>query len=165
MLKPSEANGEEGKSRMRLYDKLVQRKRNGQVLDMKQVTYETLYQLWWKEECTDDMIADLYAVTKKKITNLRHKWEVKVPETIVKEFQEKFTGTVPTASDPIRSKGISPDGAALLRKIHNLNDLELESLRLELSRRYTIFSEVKQEVEFLAAVEQAVRSFGVASVH
>ena len=165
MLKPSEANGEEGKSRMRLYDKLVQRKRNGQVLDMKQVTYETLYQLWWKEECTDDMIADLYAVTKKKITNLRHKWEVKVPETIVKEFQEKFTGTIPTASDPIRPKGISPDGAALLRKIHNLNDLELESLRLELSRRYTIFSEVKQEVEFLAAVEQAVRSFGVASAH
>jgi len=159
-----DADGEEGKSRMRLYDKLVQRKRSGQVLDMKQVTYETLYQLWWKEECTDDMIGQLYGVTKKKVTNLRHKWGVKVPETIVNEFQEKFTGIIPITPEHIEAKVISADGAELLRKIHNLNDLELESVRLELSRRYTIFSEVKQEVDFLAAVKEAVRNFGAKNV-
>jgi hypothetical protein len=150
---------EGGNLRVTLYDKLAQRKQHGEKLNMKQITYEVLYQLWWKDECTDEMIADLYDVSKKKVTNLRHKWEVKMPETIIREFQEKFNGTIPDEEEDSQSDVVSADAAAIIRKIHNLNDVELESLRVELARRFPAFSEVKQEVEFLASVERAVRQF------
>lgn len=144
---------------MRLYDKLNQRKQQGETLDMKHITYETLYQLWWKEECTDGIIAELYGVSKKKVTNLRHKWGVKTPETIINEFQERFTGEIPGLDGDVESNAASADVILLLRKINDLNDIELETLRIELARRFSAFSEVKQEVDFLRAVESAVRNF------
>lgn len=144
---------------MGLYDRLIQRKKNGEKLDMKQLTNSMLYQLWWTDECTDEAIADLYDVPKKKVTNLRHKWEVKMPEAIIREFQEKFKGTIPVEEEHSRRKATSADGAVLIRKIHSLSDIELESLRVELARQFPAFSEVTQEVEFLALVERAVRQF------
>lgn len=146
---------------MRLYDKLNQRKQNGEKLDMQQLSNEGLYQLWWTEECTDVMIADLYDVEKKRVTNLRHKRGVKMPEAILNEFEERFTGEVPRLEDEPQSMSVPADAAVLLRKINDLNDIELESLRMELARRYTAFSDVKQEVDFLRAVESAVRHFNV----
>ena len=74
---------------MGLYGLLQGKKRKGEKLDIKQISYETLYKLWWKEECTDGMIAELYDVQKKKVMNLRHKWGVKLPDTILNEFRTK----------------------------------------------------------------------------
>ena len=145
---------------MRLYDKLRQRKRRDEQLDMQTMTRETLYQLWWQEECTDSMIAGLYDVPRKKVTNLRHKWGVKTPETILDEFEQQFAGVIPDQETAVPSKPRSQDADWLLRKIGDLNDLELESLRLELARRYPVFAEARQEVDFLALVERAVRQFG-----
>lgn len=142
-----------------LYDRLKERKRSGEKLDMKTVNPETLYTLWWREECTDAAIADLYGVDRKKVTNLRHKWGVKAPDTIVNEFAERFEGEISKPGEDEQAKPVSRAASALIRKIHDLNDLELESLRLELGRRYTLFADVKQEVEFLAAVEKVIQQF------
>jgi hypothetical protein len=51
------------------------------------------------------------------------------------------------------------DKELLLRKINDLNDIELETLWIELARRYERFAAVKQETEFFAALERAVREF------
>lgn len=145
---------------MGLYRRLTERKNRGEKLDIKQIAYETLYQLWWKEECSDGSIAKLYDVDKKKVRNLRHKWGVKLPETIINEFVEQFDGRIPTLDEDKELKTVSRESATLLRKINDLNDGELEALRLELIQRFPVFSEIKQEVDFLSAVERSVRQFG-----
>jgi hypothetical protein len=144
---------------MGLYGKLNQRKHKGEHLDIKQITYETLYQLWWKEECSDGVIAELYDVQKKKVTNLRHKWGVKLPDTILNEFRERFDGRIPSIEEDKALKTVSREKAGLLQKICDFNDGELEAFRLELNRLYPAFSEMKQEVDFLSAVERSVRNF------
>lgn len=143
---------------MRLYDKLIVRTKNREPLDMRSMTYEELYQLWWKERCTDSMIAALYNVRKTKVTNLRNKWGIKVPETIVKEFDERFPEQIPPFESDLK-RSVSEEAIALIQRINDLNDLELESLRLELSRHYQLFSQVTQEVDFLMAVEKVIQQF------
>ncbi|WAH36955.1 hypothetical protein [Alicyclobacillus dauci] len=143
---------------MRLYDKLSQGKRYGEKLDIKNVTYETLHRLWWKEQISDEAIAKLYDVPKKKVTNMRHKWGIKSPETIIKEFEERFTGMIHQAGDD-ESASASPETNFLIQRIEDLNDIELESLHVELARRFPIFAEATNEVEFLELVRRAVREF------
>ncbi|WP_436664000.1 hypothetical protein ACOALA_20205 [Alicyclobacillus acidoterrestris] len=142
---------------MRLFDTLSQRKQRGETLDMSAVTYDMLHQLWWIEEIPDVMIADLFGVPKKKVTNLRHKWGIKTPDVIVREFEEKFTGDIPDQTESGEAPDVSAEAAALIRKINHLNDIELEALRVELAHRFPVFSEVQQEVAFLATIERAVQ--------
>jgi len=144
---------------MRLYDKLVQSKRNGDIIDSKELTIDVLYHLWWREDCTDGMIANLFDVTKKKVTNLRHKWEVKMPEAIVKEFEERFSGEILPQEDMGKQRMMPRDLAVIVRKVEELNDIELGILRVELAQRFTVFAEVKTEVAFFEAVERAVSQF------
>jgi hypothetical protein len=144
---------------MGLYGQLQGRKHKGEKLDIKRITYETLYKLWWKEECTDGMIAELYDVQKKKVTNLRHKWGVKLPDTILNEFRDRFEGKIPSVEEDKARRAVSREKVVLLQKIHDLNDGELEALSLELARLYPAFAEIKQEADFFAEIERAVRNF------
>ncbi len=143
---------------MGMYELLNKRKEHGEKLEMKLVTYEVLYQLWWVEECPDKMIADLYDVATKKITNLRHTWGIKMTDAIVSEFKAKFTGEIPPAKRNHRTS-VSGHVGALIRKVEHLNDIELESLHLELARHFKAFAEVKQEVEFVDALKRVIYSF------
>lgn len=145
---------------MNAYDKLVQQKRHGEKLDIKLLTYEVLHQLWWEEDCSDGAIAKLFDVTKKKITNLRFKWGMKVPETIVNAFETRFDGCIPTIQEDEKGNSVPKEVAGLLRKLSGLNDIELESLRVALARRFPAFAEVKQETDFIQSVERVVRQFG-----
>ncbi|MFB5190935.1 hypothetical protein [Alicyclobacillus fastidiosus] len=126
---------------------------------MANLTQEMLHQLWWREDVSDVAIADLYGVPKKKVTNLRHKWGIKTPDTIVQEFEEKFAGDLSSAEAATELPAVSKEGAMLIRKIYDLNDIELESLRVELAQRFALFGDVRKEVDFLALVERAVRQF------
>lgn len=125
---------------------------------MKHITYDTLYRLWWSEGCTDGDIAQLYEVPKKKVTNLRHTWGVKVPETILKEFEEHCPQDSALRVHSEVSEGVllSRTGRRFLQRIEELNDLELESVRLELARRYEVFVEAKQEVEFFEVLQKVI---------
>ncbi|KPV43809.1 hypothetical protein [Alicyclobacillus ferrooxydans] len=145
---------------MNAYDKLVQQKRHGEKLDIKQLTYEILHHLWWDEDCSDGDIAKLFGVTKKKITNLRFKWGMKVPETIVSEFETRSDGCIPAVEENEKVSVLSKEATVLLRKLNGLNDVELESLRLALARRFPAFVEVKQETDFIQSVERVIRKFG-----
>ena len=145
---------------MNAYDKLVQQKRHGEKLDIKQLTYEVLHHLWWEVDCSDKDIAKLFDVTKKKITNLRFKWGMKVPETIVNEFEKRFDGCIPTIEENEKVSTLPKEATVLLRKLNGLNDIELESLRVALARRFPAFAEVKQETDFIQSVERVIRQFG-----
>lgn len=142
------------------YDKLVQHKRHAGKLDIKQLTYEVLHQLWWEEDCSDGTIAELFDVTKKKITNLRNKWGMKVPETIVNELATRCDGHIPTIEEDKKVSVLSTEATVLLRKLNGLNDIELESLRVALARRFSAFADVKQETDFIESVERVVRQLG-----
>lgn len=144
---------------MGLYDTLKKRKQQGERLDMRNITRETLYRLWWGEERTDGDIADLYDVPRKKVTNLRHTWGVKAPETIVEEFVERFPDSIEMADEAEPPKRLSRTASSLWRKIQELNDTDLETLRLELGRRYDVFAHSATEVEFLSLVERIVSRF------
>lgn len=146
---------------MNAYGRLLRRKQQGEKLDIKQLlTYEMLHQLWWEEDCSDGAIAELFDVAKKKITNLRFKWEMKVPETIVHELETRFDGSIPTIEQDSKVNVLSKDATILLRKLNGLNDIELESLRVALARRFPVFADVKQEVDFIQSIERVVRHFG-----
>jgi hypothetical protein len=145
---------------MKLYDNLVEQKRQGERLDIKQLTHEVLYQLWWEEDCSDGDIAKLFDVTKKKITNLRFKWGMKVPETIVNEFERRWDGRTPMPEENDRVSALTKEATVLLRKLNGLNDIELESLRVAFARRFPAFARVKQETDFIQSVERVARQFG-----
>lgn len=145
---------------MSTYDRLVRQKRHGEQPDIKQLSYDLLYQLWWEDDCSDGEIANAFDVTKKKITNLRFKWGLKVPETIVAKIEQQSDGSIPTLEEDQRVSAVSKEAALLLRKLNGLNDIELESVRLALARRFAAFAEIKQESEFLDAVERVIRQFG-----
>lgn len=141
---------------VKLSDQLLQQKRKQQV---PAISKEALYQLWWSEECTDEKIANLYDVSKKKITNLRHKWGIKLPEVIVAELESKFAGELLYEDDSPTTDVLSRDAAHLLNRIKGLNDIELETLRTELASRFSAFSDLRQEVEFFQTLELALRQF------
>ncbi len=145
--------------KMNVYDKLAQQKRHEEKLDIKQLTYEVLHQLWWEEDCSDGTIAELFDVTKKKITNLRFKWGMKVPETIVNEFEKRCDGCIPTIEEDEKVSALPKEATVLMRKLNGLNDIELESLRVALARRFPAFAEVKKESDFIQSVERVVRQF------
>ena len=147
---------------MGLYEKLKQRKAGGEQLNMKQVTYEVLQRLWWQEECTDSEIAALYDVPRKKVTNLRDKWGIKPVNIMVRAFEQRFPEDIPLSEQTAPVREETQEAVFLLRKVNELNDLELESLRLELSRRYAVFAEAKRETDFLTAVEKVIREFWAA---
>ncbi len=48
---------------MDLYRKLINLKKQGEILDWDKISYDELYQLWGPESVSDRMIADLYDIS------------------------------------------------------------------------------------------------------
>lgn len=151
---------------MPLYESLVERKRRGEILDIKDVTAQTLLRLWWNEECSDATIADLYGVKQSKVYNLRKKWDIKFPEVIVNEFLMHVSAdvsTLPNSCDHGIEVG-ARKGEALIQRLRRLNDLELDLLRVELEERFPELAHLKTESAFLDAVETTIRLYWNAGV-
>lgn len=60
-----------------LYDELNEQKENGETLNLSDITFETMRQLWWTEAIPDSMLADLFNIEKNEFTKYRHKLKVK----------------------------------------------------------------------------------------
>lgn len=72
-----------------LYQELVERKNKGEKLEWNNITKEELEELF--EEHTDNMIADLYDVSKSQVKSKREKWDIKlINYTLKKFFSEDF---------------------------------------------------------------------------
>lgn len=67
-----------------LYEKLVEKKNNGEKLDWNNITKDELEELF--EKSTDNMIADLYGVTKSQVISKRRKWNIKLINYSIKNF-------------------------------------------------------------------------------
>lgn len=67
-----------------LYKKLVERKNKGEKLLWDEITREELEELF--ENNTDNMIAELYGVTKSQVKNKREKWDIKLINYTLKKF-------------------------------------------------------------------------------
>lgn len=72
-----------------LYEKLVERKNNGEKLAWSDITREELEELF--EKHTDSMIADLYDVSKSQVKNKREKWDIKLINYTLKSFFSEET--------------------------------------------------------------------------
>ncbi|MCO1600028.1 hypothetical protein [Desulfosporosinus nitroreducens] len=59
------------------YDMLLARKERGEKLNLQDLNFDNLRQLWWFEICYDDKIAELFDVTIKEAKNYRYKLNVK----------------------------------------------------------------------------------------
>lgn len=70
-----------------LYNKLVERKKSGEKLNWNDITKEELNQLW-EEYAIDNMIADLYDVTKSQVAYKRRKWGISIKNSAKKEIQD-----------------------------------------------------------------------------
>ena len=72
-----------------LYQKLVERKKKGEKLEWNNISKEELEELF--EKHTDNMIADLYDVSKSQVKSKREKWNIKlINYTLKKFFSEDF---------------------------------------------------------------------------
>ena len=72
-----------------LYQELVERKNKGEKLEWNNITKEELEELF--EEHTDNMIADLYDVSKSQVKSKRDKWDIKmINYTFEKFLSEDF---------------------------------------------------------------------------
>ena len=74
-----------------LYEELKSRKDNGEVLDISMLNEEMLRELWWDENTPDSIIADLFDVDKKVITDKRYKWGLKQQECQARHFATILT--------------------------------------------------------------------------
>jgi hypothetical protein len=60
-----------------LYEQLKSRKKDGEQLDFKAITYEELNKLWNTERKSDAMIGELYNVTKVAVRKKRGRMDMK----------------------------------------------------------------------------------------
>lgn len=67
-----------------LYQELVERKNKGEKLEWNDITKEELEELF--EKNSDNMIADLYGVSKSQVKYKREKWDIKSINYIFKKF-------------------------------------------------------------------------------
>ncbi|MCI8363324.1 MAG: hypothetical protein HFJ41_09610, partial [Clostridia bacterium] len=67
-----------------LYQELMERKNNGEKLEWHDITKEELEELF--EKNTDNMIADLYDVSKSQVKSKREKWDIKMINYTFKKF-------------------------------------------------------------------------------
>ena len=67
-----------------LYQKLIERKNNGEKLEWSTITKEELEELF--EKNTDRMIANLYGVSQSQVKNKRKKWNIKMINYTIKNF-------------------------------------------------------------------------------
>ncbi|MCI8396628.1 MAG: hypothetical protein HFJ52_02910 [Clostridia bacterium] len=70
-----------------LYQELVERKNKGEKLEWNDITKGELEELF--EKNTDNMIADLYNVSKSQVKNKREKWDIKQINYIWKRFLDE----------------------------------------------------------------------------
>ncbi len=95
----------------KLYDDLKARKDSGEVLDISMLNKEMLKELWWDENAPDSIIADLFDVDKKVITDKRYKWGLKKQEcqarhfaTILTEYGDVLRDTFAEKDKPIEKE-------------------------------------------------------------
>lgn len=67
-----------------LYEKLVERKNKGECLEWDKITREELDELF--EKRSDSVIAELYGVSKSKVTAKRNKWDIKLRNYVIRDF-------------------------------------------------------------------------------
>ncbi len=67
-----------------LYEELVERKNKGEKLVWNDITKEELEELF--EKRSDNMIAELYGVTKSQVITKRRKWDIKLINYTIKNF-------------------------------------------------------------------------------
>lgn len=70
-----------------LYKQLVERKNKGEKLVWNDITREELEELF--EKRSDNMIAELYGVTKSQVRTKREKWDIKQINYILKKFLDE----------------------------------------------------------------------------
>lgn len=61
----------------KMYERLKNRKDNGEVLSLSILDNILLQQLWWEESVPDQYIAELFNTTKENIKKLRYKYNIK----------------------------------------------------------------------------------------
>jgi hypothetical protein len=93
------------------YDELKERKDSGEILDISMLNEEMLRELWWDENTPDSIIADLFDVDKKVITNKRYKFGLRQQEcqarhfaTILTEYGDALRDTFVEKDKPIEKE-------------------------------------------------------------
>lgn len=72
-----------------LYEELIEtRKNRGEKLEWNNISKEELEELF--ENCSDNMIAELYEVSKSQVTLKREKWDIKQINYTIKHFSKKL---------------------------------------------------------------------------
>ena len=71
---------------MSLYEELIERKNNGEILKVEDLSAEELTQLYIDEEKTDRILAELFDVKQSKITYRRKKLGITLRNVILNEF-------------------------------------------------------------------------------
>lgn len=89
----------------KLYDELKARKDSGELLHISMLNEEMLRELWWDENTPDSIIADLFDVDKKVITNKRYKFGLKKQECQARHFATILT----EYGDTLRNKSAEKD--------------------------------------------------------
>ena len=59
------------------YLELKEKKENGEKLDFDLITKKQLERLFYNDNCSDSIIADLYDIDKKDVKKKRYKWDIK----------------------------------------------------------------------------------------
>ena len=95
----------------KLYDELKARKDSGEILDISMLNEEMLRELWWDENTPDSIIADLFDVDKRVITDKRYKWGLRQQEcqarhfaTILTEYGDALRDTFAEKDKPVEKE-------------------------------------------------------------
>src|SRR5574344_604884 len=74
---------------MTLYEQLLERKNHGEKLDIKTISREQLRQLFYDEQCSNGMLAELFDVTPSVVSYRRRKFGINFYDEIGKDCIKK----------------------------------------------------------------------------
>lgn len=75
---------------MGLFEELETRRQRGEALDFEKLSDGELERLWWDEDCSDRMIANLFGVSKSRVTARRRRLGLNLRDMCLMKVLSQF---------------------------------------------------------------------------
>ncbi|MBZ4653072.1 MAG: hypothetical protein JG781_410 [Peptococcaceae bacterium] len=130
---------------MSLYQELLERKSRGERLCFDSISYDELFELWYVEAKSDEIIAQLFDVSKRDVFNRRKKEGMLQGEAGVNHLLRKYMNELQTIGYSVIDEESIPERVKeLLQKLTKLEDTYLQWIvqnepRLKLYYDFFIF--------------------------
>lgn len=126
---------------MKLYEKLLEKKKMGSLYPFHQISPKDLEQLYLKENLTSKTIAELFDVTKGQVDYRRYKFNIRIRKGVVDEFLKMESDQAQSINKMAGELLLEEDRIGVIAKAITKFSLG-EDTEIEISSRLNSISEI-----------------------